>query len=194
VDIDNIPSQHICPLKQEPPVIAIYFDIPNVDGTLSEQVFERSDLYWWIATPGSFQAKRNVCHPINQQWVFPPLAWAFVRRVPNEHQLLLQRERVAMGLISQDESPLSQEDTDLFQQTMRMANDRRFGSICKFYFSCAVILSNIISAFTSLSVPFTGKRSSRMGNYPRHPNLRPNPSRKCSLFLHWWVSSNSRCP
>jgi hypothetical protein len=36
VDIDNIPSQHICPLKQEPPVVAVYFDIPNVDGTLSE--------------------------------------------------------------------------------------------------------------------------------------------------------------
>jgi hypothetical protein len=54
VDIDNIPSQHICPLKQEPPVVDVYFDIPNVDGTLSKQVFERSDLYWWIATPGSF--------------------------------------------------------------------------------------------------------------------------------------------
>ncbi len=54
VDIDNIPSQHICPLKQEPPVIAVYFDIPNIDGTLSKQVFERSDLYRWIATPGSF--------------------------------------------------------------------------------------------------------------------------------------------
>jgi hypothetical protein len=55
-----------------------------------------------------------------------------------------------LGLISQDKSPLSQEDRDLFQRTMRMANDRRFGSICKFDFSCAVIVSNIISsAFTS---------------------------------------------
>jgi hypothetical protein len=62
----------------------------------------------------------------------------------------------------------------------------------KFYFSSAVILSNIIFAFTSLSVAFTGKRSSRMGDYP-HLNLRPNPSRKCSVFLHWWAGSNSRC-
>jgi hypothetical protein len=148
VDIDNIPSQHICPLKQEPPMVAVYFDIPNVDRTLSKQVFERSDLYRWIATPGSFRAKQNVCHPINQQGFFCPSAWALVCHVHNKHQLLLQRERVALGLISQDESPLSQEDIDLLQQTMRMANDQRFGSICKFYFSCAVILSNIISAFT----------------------------------------------
>jgi hypothetical protein len=193
VDINNIPSLHICPLKQEPPVIGVYFDIPNVDGTLSDHVFERLELYQWIATPGTVRARQEVSHPINQQWVFCPSAWALVRRVSNKYQLLLQRERVALGLTPQDESPLSEEDTDLFEQTMRMANDRRFGSICKLYFSSAVILSNIISAFTSLSVAFTGKRSLRMGDYP-HLNLRPNPSRKCYVFLHWWVSSDSRCP
>ena len=29
VDVNNIPSQHICPLKQEPPVIGVYFHILN---------------------------------------------------------------------------------------------------------------------------------------------------------------------
>ena len=53
-DVNNIPSQHICPLKQEPPVFGVYFDVPNSDGTISEQVFETSDLYRWIGTPGSF--------------------------------------------------------------------------------------------------------------------------------------------
>jgi hypothetical protein len=129
VDINNIPCLHICPMKQEPPMIDVYFDIPNVDGTLSNQVFERLELYRWIATPGTVRTRREVSHPINQQWVFRPSAWALVCRVSNDHQLLLQRERVALGITPQDESPLSQEDTDLFEKTMRMANDRRFGSI-----------------------------------------------------------------
>jgi hypothetical protein len=83
-DVNNIPSQHICPLKQEPPVIGVYFDVPNSDGTISEQVFERSDLYRWIGTSGSYRAKRNVCHPINQQFVFCPSAWNLVRPISND--------------------------------------------------------------------------------------------------------------
>ena len=71
MDVNNIkPRQHICPLKQEPPVIGIYFDVPNSDRTLSEQVFERSDHYRWKGTPGEQREKRNVIHPMNQQFVF----------------------------------------------------------------------------------------------------------------------------
>jgi hypothetical protein len=125
VDTNNIPSQHICPLKQEPPVIGVYFDIPNSDGTLSEQVFERSEIYRWIATLGNSRAHRNVSHPINQQFIFRPEAWSLVRRVSSELQVLLHRERVAMGLLPYDENPLTAEDTDLYNEAMRTANDRR---------------------------------------------------------------------
>jgi hypothetical protein len=96
MNVNNIPSRHICPLKQEPPVIGVYFDVPNSDGTLSEQVFERSDLYRWIGTPGTERAVRNVIHPMNQQFVFRPLAWDLARPISNELlQELLYQERSA---------------------------------------------------------------------------------------------------
>ena len=41
IDTNNIPSQHICPLKQEPPVIGVYFDIPNSDKTLSNHLSDQ---------------------------------------------------------------------------------------------------------------------------------------------------------
>ena len=126
VDVDNIPSQHICPLKQEPPVIGVYFDVPNADGTLSEQVFERSEIYRWIATPGNSRAHRNVSHPINRQFIFRPEAWNLVRRVSNELQVILQQERLAMGLVPHDENPITAADNDMYNEAMRMANDRRY--------------------------------------------------------------------
>ena len=138
-DVNNIPSQHICPLKQEPPVIGVYFDIPNSDGTISEQVFERSDLYRWIGTSGSYRAKRNVCHPINQQFVFRPSAWNLVRPISNELQELLQQERLALGLVNYDENPLSQVDHDNYNETMREANDDRFVFTFIFYIPFSVI-------------------------------------------------------
>ena len=125
VDSNNIPSQHISPFKQEPPVIGVYFDIPNSDGTLSEQVFERSEIYRWIATLGNSRAHRNVSHPINQQFIFRPEAWSLVRRVSSELQVLLHRERVAMGLLPYDENPLTAADNDLYNEAMRIANNRR---------------------------------------------------------------------
>ena len=125
VDTDNIPSQHICPLKQEPPVIGVYFDIPNADGTLSDQVFERSEIYRWIATLGNSRAHRNVSHPINQQFIFRPEAWNLVRRVSNELQVRLQQERLALGLVPYDENPLTAADNDLYNEAMKIANDRR---------------------------------------------------------------------
>ena len=50
VDVNDIPSIHICSLSQEPPVVGVYFDVPNEDGGISDQVFERSYLYRWIGT------------------------------------------------------------------------------------------------------------------------------------------------
>ena len=139
-DVNNIPSQHICPLKQEPPVIGVYFDVPNSDGTISEQVFERSDLYRWIGTSGSYRAKRNVCHPINQQFFFRPSAWNLVCTISNELQELLQQERLALGLVNYDENSLSQVDHDNYNETMREANDDRFVfTAFIFYFPFAVI-------------------------------------------------------
>ncbi len=120
VDTNNIPNQHICPLKQEPPVIGVYFDIPNSDGTLSEQVFEQSEIYRWISTPGNLQACRMFAIQINQQFIFHPEAWSLVRRVSNELQVLLQRERLATGLVHYDENPLT-------EKTIMICTTRQWG-------------------------------------------------------------------
>ncbi len=52
---DNIPSQHLCPITQEPPFDAVHFDVPTADGATisSQQVYQRSALYRYIATPGT---------------------------------------------------------------------------------------------------------------------------------------------
>jgi hypothetical protein len=53
VNINDIPSLHICPLMREPPVVGVHFDVPDQNRGITEQVFERSQLYRWIATPGN---------------------------------------------------------------------------------------------------------------------------------------------
>jgi hypothetical protein len=52
---DNITSQHLCPITQEPPFDAVHFDVPTAEGAtiLNQQVYKRSALYQYIATPGT---------------------------------------------------------------------------------------------------------------------------------------------
>jgi hypothetical protein len=52
---DNIPSQHLCPITQEPPFDAVHFNVPTADGATipNQQVYKRSALYRYIATPGT---------------------------------------------------------------------------------------------------------------------------------------------
>ncbi len=89
VNVDNIPSQHICPLTQEPPIVGVYFDIPDRNGDTTDQVFERSQLYRWIGTPGNLRSCRNISHPINQQFAPRPSAWNLLRPVTADLQALL---------------------------------------------------------------------------------------------------------
>ncbi len=52
---DNIPSQHLCPITQEPPFDAVHFNVPTADGATipNQQVYKRSALNRYIATPGN---------------------------------------------------------------------------------------------------------------------------------------------
>ena len=65
VDVNDIPSIHICSLLQEPPVVGVNFDVRNEDGGISDQVFERSYLYRLTGTQGSLRSRRNVRYPNN---------------------------------------------------------------------------------------------------------------------------------
>jgi hypothetical protein len=56
VNVDDIPSQYICLLTQEPPVVGVYFDVPNRNRDTTEQVFEQSQLYRWTATLGNLRS------------------------------------------------------------------------------------------------------------------------------------------
>jgi hypothetical protein len=79
INVEDIASLHICPLSRETPFQGVHFDIPDTSGRITEQVFERSQLYRWIlSTPGNLNARRNVCHPLNQQFVSGSVAWDFV--------------------------------------------------------------------------------------------------------------------
>jgi hypothetical protein len=65
---DNIPCHHLCPITQEPPFDAVHFDVPtaNVATIPNQQVYERSSLYRYIATPGTLSARRNIIPPLHQ--------------------------------------------------------------------------------------------------------------------------------
>jgi hypothetical protein len=93
VNSEDIPSQHICPLVQEPPYVGVYFDVPAANGSISEQIFKQSALYRWIATPGTITARCNVNHPINQQSISPASTIDSVCPVTNVLQELLHQER-----------------------------------------------------------------------------------------------------
>jgi len=124
INFEDIASLHICPLSQEPPFQGVHFDIPDTSGHITEQVFEWSQLYWWIATPGNLNARRNVCHPLNQQFLSRSVAWGFVRPACEELQALLHREQVALDLPLEDENPLTDEDRSQYAEIMRSLVDR----------------------------------------------------------------------
>ena len=61
---DNIPSQHLCPMVQEPSLVAVHFDLSNTDGTTttptSRQVFTHNRHYTGSLVPKvNFLLKRN---------------------------------------------------------------------------------------------------------------------------------------
>jgi hypothetical protein len=124
INVDDIPSQHICPLTQEPPVVGVYFDVPNRNGYTTDQVFERSQLYRWIATPGNLRSRQNISHPINQQFVPRPSAWNLVRPITANLQVLLHQERQASNLVLLNENPLTDDDRAQYDETMRALVDR----------------------------------------------------------------------
>jgi hypothetical protein len=78
VNVDDVPSQHICLLMQEPLIVGVCFDIPDRNRDTIEQDFEWSHLYRWIATLGNLRSRQNISHPINQQFVPRPSAWNLV--------------------------------------------------------------------------------------------------------------------
>jgi hypothetical protein len=69
---NNIPCQHLCPITEEPPFYAVHFKVPTANGATipNQQVYERSVLYWCIATPGTLSARRNIIHP----FTFAPIS------------------------------------------------------------------------------------------------------------------------
>jgi hypothetical protein len=123
-NVNDIPCLHICPLSQEPPIVGVYFDVPNRNGGINAQVFEKSAVYRWIATAGDgLRSRQNVSHPINQQFVFHPSAWNLVHPVTVDLQELLHQERIALNLAMVDENPLTAIDRYQYEETMRISND-----------------------------------------------------------------------
>jgi hypothetical protein len=118
VDVNDIPSIHICSLSQEPPVVGVHLDVRNKGGGISDQVFERSYLYRLIGTQESLQSRRNVRHPNNGQFVPRLSAWNLVRPITAKLQEVLHQERAALTLALVDENPLTDEDRAQYNETM----------------------------------------------------------------------------
>ena len=110
----DIPSQHICPLVQEPPFDAIHFDVPSANGTTttptSQQVYEKSALYRFVGMQGDLSIRRTLTHPFNRVRIARNLAWDCVRPVAPALQETLHRERSVLGLLLEDNNPLNDND------------------------------------------------------------------------------------
>jgi hypothetical protein len=113
---DNISSQHLCPITQEPSFDAVNFDVPTANGARipNLQVYERLALYRYIATPG-----RNIIHPFTSAPIAQNRAWDFVLPVDPILQETLHHERLALSLLLGDGNPLNDNDRVLYEQTMR---------------------------------------------------------------------------
>ncbi len=118
---DNIPTQHLCLITQEPPFDAVNFDVPTANGATipNQQVYERSALYRYIATPGTLSTRRNIIHPFTRGPTAWNRAWDFVLPVDPVLQETLHHERLALGLLLGDDNPLNDNDRVLYVQTMR---------------------------------------------------------------------------
>ena len=110
--LDNIPSQHLCPIIQDPPFVSVHFDVPIANGAtiLNQQVCERLVLYRFIATPDTLRVHRNIIHPFILAPIAWNRAWDFVRPVVPTLQEVLHRERQTLGLILEDDNPLNDND------------------------------------------------------------------------------------
>ena len=125
VDVNDIPSQHICCIVFEPPFEAVYFDVENAGGGLLEHVFERSSLYRHISCHKSEFGviSKEVLHPINRQPVPRGSALALFRPVTAELQNILHRERQALGLPLVDTDPINENDEERYQEMLSDVND-----------------------------------------------------------------------
>ena len=121
---NEFPSTHLCPfLINEPPIQGAYFDIPGANGELSQQVFEYSRLYRYIATLGTGRCFRSVRHPLNGGLVRRQEALPLVRRVSPELQVVFDQERTQRGLTLDNDEPIGPDDNALFNETMRQLRD-----------------------------------------------------------------------
>ncbi len=75
------------PCNQQPDTHSL--SDPTARNYHTDQVFERSQLYRWIATPGNMRIRWNVSHLINQQFVPRQSVWNLVRAVSADLQAVL---------------------------------------------------------------------------------------------------------
>jgi hypothetical protein len=148
----NIPSQHLCPIIQEPPFDAVHFNVPNANGVTvtSQQVYEKSALYRAIATPGILSAFRNFVHPLTRVPIARNRAWDYVHPVNSALREILHRERLELGLLLEDDNPLTEDDRMLYQQTMRLCESRSV-IYSMFSYSIFLFLTNLSKIIRSLN-------------------------------------------
>ena len=69
-------------MVQEPPSVAVYFNLPSTDGTTttpkSQQVYEQLALYRFLGTQGKLRLQRTLSHPFTCVRIARNLAWGYV--------------------------------------------------------------------------------------------------------------------
>ena len=119
-------SRQLCPFDQVPPFVAVHFDVD----VLTEQVYERSQLFRNISIMGIGRARQGIVHPFTREVIPRHLAWSHVQTVSPELQAELHRLRTLQGLPLSDENPLTTEERAQFDATMLAVQARYVHTTC----------------------------------------------------------------
>lgn len=120
---NEFPSILTCPICMVPPANGVRFDIEDSNHQMSPQVFEESSLFRYISTTGLIFMYRNVKHPLTSATVRRDRALMRVIKVSRETQERINRQRRHMGLSLEDPSPITQDDHNRYNETIRAVLD-----------------------------------------------------------------------
>ena len=110
----------------EPPLHPVTFAVPDQNGAVSDQVFERAYLYRFIATPGVGRSFRNVRHPLMSAWITRANAIEYVCEVPASVCERMHQERRRLNLTMFEVHPyiIDDDDRQLMETTIARTRSR----------------------------------------------------------------------
>ena len=102
----------------DPPIHAVTIGVQDTNGSVSPQGFDHSAIFRFISTLGALSAVRNVRYPTTGAQLHRDNALLLLHPVSVPIQGRMNQEHAQLGLFILETSPLTQEDYNLYNQTV----------------------------------------------------------------------------